>query len=270
MTFGAPAAAATGWMKKHWKGTHTHHRQYFVLGTDGSLSYSDQEGAPAKGVVAAGSIHSASAGDAAAKIQVSCSHEGHTGLMVLECADGADAFRWMQALDAAATPQAAAPVPEGPREVDFFGAAEPAPAPAPADAVVGGLFGAAAPAPAPEAPREMDFFGGAAEPAAVPAPVADAAMGDLFGAAAPAAAPAPEPPREIFSAPAAPAQDAAALDPSNLLAAFGAPPPKAAAQSSPADMLAAFAPPPQAEAPAAEVELGEIEVDEDGDETAFI
>ena len=34
--------------------------------------------------------------------------------------------------------------------------------------------------------------------------------------------------------------------------------------SSPADLLAAFAPPPQAEAPAAEVELGEIEVDEDG------
>ena len=89
-----------GWLCKHWKGTHTGHRQWFELKSDGSLTYADKKGDIGKRIPA-DTINGVSAGDSAAKIWVSCEHDdghgNHIGLMVLECTDGTEAFGWMQA-----------------------------------------------------------------------------------------------------------------------------------------------------------------------------
>eukprot|EP01051_Picozoa_sp_SAG22_P006377 SAG22_NODE_416_length_10804_cov_4.791126_1_plen_958_part_10 len=122
-----PLAHRTGWLAKHWKGTHTHHQQYFVL-HDLSLAYYDLDQdasvAKPKGSILWNDVRRIAAGDVATKIEIEieCTHDGKppaTTTLVLEADDAADAFGWMQALDAASTherPAIAAPGPEAAAE----------------------------------------------------------------------------------------------------------------------------------------------------------
>eukprot|EP01047_Picozoa_sp_COSAG01_P066900 COSAG01_NODE_9331_length_2481_cov_7.890848_1_plen_826_part_11 len=118
----------TGWLIKHWRGTHSHHQQFFAI-HQMSLAYYDKhqvalpagqehdsaelivQGSVPKGTVPWVSVRRIDAdADDPTRIKIECSHNGQAGTLVLQALDSTDAFQWMQALDAARTRCLALPV----------------------------------------------------------------------------------------------------------------------------------------------------------------